>query len=226
MKYLIIEENMLERYTKEGNIGPNNTQYVIEGVQDEKEIENIMKNYSKEEYLVYVFVQHHKILRTVIKQIIETGHTMIILDKTINSSNSTIDLIKVNDDYYLDIITLDKKEGQDLLIEIDGATISNNITKLTITKEENKLKAVTEERIKNNTMGLIAGIVYAFYKGKKISNIYTATSISIKSNQNIEIKGDQEKITNNIFNISLIKNAIKVKYNDQMLITIITELYS
>ena len=39
MKYLIIEENMLERYTKEGNIGPNNTQYVIEGVQDEKEIE-------------------------------------------------------------------------------------------------------------------------------------------------------------------------------------------
>ena len=48
MKYLIIEENMLERYTKEGNIGPNNTQYVIEGVQDEKEIENIIKKYSKE----------------------------------------------------------------------------------------------------------------------------------------------------------------------------------
>lgn len=226
MKYLIIEENMLERYTKEGNIESNNTQYVIEGVQDEKEIENIIKKYSKEEYLVYVFVQHHKILRAVIKQIIETGHTMIILDEKINISNSTIDLIKVNEDYYLDIITLEKKEGQDLLIEIDGATISNNITKLTITKEENKLKAITEERIKNNTMGLIAGIAYAFYKGKKVINTYSATSISIKSNQNIEIKGDQEKITNNIFNISLIKNAIKVKYNDQMLITIITELYS
>ena len=226
MKYLIIEENMLERYTKEGNIESNNTQYVIEGVQDEKEIENIIKKYSKEEYLVYVFVQHHKILRAVIKQIIETGHTMIILDEKINISNSTIDLIKVNEDYYLDIITLEKKEGQDLLIEIDGATISNNITKLTITKEENKLKAITEERIKNNTMGLIAGIAYAFYKGKKVINTYSATSISIKSNQNIEIKGDQEKITNNIFNISLIKNAINVKYNDQILITIITELYS
>ena len=75
-------------------------------------------------------------------------------------------------------------------------------------------------------MGLIAGIVYAFYKGKKVINTYSATSISIKSNQNIEIKGDQEKITNNIFNISLIKNAINVKYNDQILITIITELYS